>query len=379
MRIALMNHSGELGGGEWSMLRLAAALDPDRVRVTVIAGEDGPLVVRLREAGVETLVLPYGELARMHKEELAALAFARPKLYRLASRVIRDRYDFFRSRRIDVAHTNSLKAHLVSGVAARAARVPLLWHLRDHIAEPYLPTAAVRAVRVASRVLPQHVVAVSRSAARTIPRRDVTVLHQGVPLPELNGERTANGTLRVGLVGRISPWKGQDVFLEAAAQLVPRFPTAEFVLAGGALFGEDDFERRLRGRAEQEPLRGRVRFLGNCGDVGAVYRELDVAVHASTLPEPYGNVIVEAMAHRTAVVAAAAGGPLELVDDGRTGLLVRPGDPGELARAIARLLRDPDERSRLARAGREHVERHFSVERDARTIESIYRRLAACA
>jgi glycosyltransferase involved in cell wall biosynthesis len=220
------------------------------------------------------------------------------------------------------------------------------------------------------------VVAVSASAARTVGRRDVTVLHQSVPLPELNGERPANGHVRVGIVGRLAPWKGQDVFLAAAERLAPRFPDARFVLAGSALFGEHDFEGELRRRAESGPLRGRVEFLGFCDDVWSVYRDLDVAVHASTLAEPYGNVVLEAMASRTPIVAAAAGGPLELVEHGRNGLLVPPGDADALAATLDRLLRDPDERRRLGRAGREHVERNFSLERDARRLEELYRRLA---
>ena len=284
--------------------------------------------------------------------------------------------DLLRRRGIQIVHTNSMKAHILGGVSGRAARVKVLWHVRDHIAPPYLPAGAARAMRIAARLLPHHVVAVSASAARTVGRRDVTVLHQSVPLPELNGERPANGRVRIGLVGRLAPWKGQDVFLDAAERLAPRFPDATFVLAGGALFGEDDFERDLRRRAEREPLRGRVEFLGFCDDVWSVYRDLDVAVHASTLAEPYGNVILEAMASRTPVVAAAAGGPLEIVEHGRTGLLVRPGDGAALAATLEPLLADPEERRRLGRAGRKHVERHFSLERDARRLEQLYRRLA---
>jgi glycosyltransferase involved in cell wall biosynthesis len=287
------------------------------------------------------------------------------------------RVEHLRRQRIQIVHTNSMKAHILGGISGRAARVKVLWHVRDHIAPPYLPANAARAMRIAARLLPDHVVAVSESAARTVGRKDVTVLHQSVPLPELNGERPANGRVRVGIVGRLAPWKGQDVFLDAAARLAPRFPQAQFVLAGSALFGEDDFERELRGRAEREPLRGRVEFLGFCDDVWSVYRDLDVAVHASTLAEPYGNVILEAMASRTPVIAAAAGGPLEIVDHGRNGLLVRPGDAAALAATLEPLLADRDERLRLGRAGREYVERTFSLERDARRLEQLYRRLAA--
>jgi glycosyltransferase involved in cell wall biosynthesis len=378
IRVALVNHTGRLGGGEFSMLRLVESLDPERVRVTVIAGEDGPFVDRLRDLGADFVVAPLDPLlGERRKESFHARALLDPRLHRQLVRAVWPRAEVLRKRRIQIVHTNSMKAHVLGGVSGRAAGTRVLWHVRDHMAPPYLHAGAARAMRVAARVLPHHVVAVSASAARTVGRSDVTVLHQSVPLPELNGERPANGRLRVGIVGRLAPWKGQDVFLAAAERLAPRFPDAEFVLAGSAMFGEDDYEHGLRRRAENGALKGRVQFLGFCEDVWPVYRDLDVAVHASTHAEPYGNVILEAMASRTPIVAAAAGGPLELIDEGRTGLLVAPGDPEALAAALERLLADPAERARLGRAGREHVERNFSLERDARRMEELYRRLVA--
>jgi glycosyltransferase involved in cell wall biosynthesis len=378
IRVALVNHTGRLGGGEFSMLRLVENIDREQFQLTVIAGEDGPFLDRLRDLGADIIVAPLNALLReRRKETFQTRALFDPRLHRQLARAVWPRADLLRKRRIQIVHTNSMKAHVLGGVSGRLAGARVLWHVRDHIEPPYLPAGAARAMRVLARVLPHHVVAVSASAARTVGRRDVTVLHQSVPLPELNGERPANGRLRIGIVGRLAPWKGQDVFLAAAERLAPRFPDAEFVLAGSALFGEDDYERDLRRRAETEQLRGRVTFLGFCDDIWPIYRDLDVAVHASTNAEPYGNVILEAMASRTPVVAAAAGGPLELVDHGRTGLLVRPGDAVALADALEQLLNDPDERRRLGRAGRAHVEQNFSLERDARRIEGIYRSLVS--
>lgn len=378
IRVALVNHSGQLGGGEFSMLRLVQSLDPERVDVTVIAAEDGPFVERLHAAGARVEVLPLDpRLVGTRKETLGLRGLADPHLHRLLAGGVWPRTDLLRQLRIQVVHTNSMKAHLFGGVAGRLAGCRVLWHVRDHISQPYLPSAAVVAMRAAARILPHHVVAVSRSAARTVGRRGVTVLHQAVPLPPRPEPRPDARPLRVGLVGRIAPWKGQDVFLDAAERLAPSFPDVEFVLAGSALFGEEELERRLRAQAARPPLAGRVEFLGFRDDVWSVYRDLDVAVHASTLAEPYGNVILEAMASARPVVAAAAGGPLEMIDHDRTGLLVPPGDAAALADALRGLLADGARRRRLADAGRDHVERNFSLERDARTVEALYRRLAA--
>ncbi len=378
LRVALVNHTARMGGAEIALLRIAERLDRDAVAPVAVLGEEGPLADRLRRAGVEVLVSPLdARVAEQRKDDLGLAGLARPALAARTAAAAVGFARIFRRRGIDVVHTNSLKAHLLAGAAGRLAGARVVWHVRDHLAEPYLPAAAVRAVRLAARILPDRVVAVSASAARTVGRADVAVIHQGVALPDLDERRRSDGPLRVGLVGRIAPWKGQDVFIDAAARLAGEFPEAEFLIVGAPLFGEDAFEASLHQRVADAGVADRVRFLGFREDIWHVYRDLDVAVHASTQAEPYGNVILEAMASATPLVAAGAGGVLELVDDGRTGLLVEPGDADALAAAVGELLRSPDRRRALGAAGRRHVEERFSRERDAREIERIWREAAA--
>jgi glycosyltransferase involved in cell wall biosynthesis len=378
LRVALVDHTARMGGGEFALLRLVERLDPTEVHATVVLGEDGPLADRLRDVGVRVVVcLLDPRLTERRKESLDGRGLASLRSLLLFARATLRLRRVFRELGIEVVHTNSLKAHLLGGVAGRLAGARVLWHVRDHLAEPYLPPAAARAVRLAARIVPHGVIAVSASAARTLPRGDVTVLYQGVELPSLDGDVRASGPLRVGLVGRIAPWKGQDVFLAAAARVLRTHPHTEFVLAGSALFGEEEFERELRLLAEGEELRGHVRFLGFHDDIHAVFCSLDVAVHASTQAEPYGNVVLEAMAAGKPIVAAGAGGVLEIVEDGETGVLVPPGDAAALAGALERLLSDPAERERLGANGRRLVEERFSLARDAVALERLYREVAA--
>lgn len=379
LRVALFDHTARMGGAEFSLLRIVERLDPASVDATVVLGEEGPLADRLRAIGVAVVVCPLDpRLSERRKESLDGRGLAGLGALLLFGRAVLRLRRVFRELDVEVVHTNSLKAHLLGGVAGRLAGARVLWHVRDHLAEPYLPAAAVRAVRLAARVVPHGVVAVSASAAREVPRGDVTVFHQGVALPTLEPAAHRKGSpLRVGLVGRIAPWKGQDVFLAAAARVVRTHPQTEFVLAGSALFGEEEFERRLREAAAGDELRGRVTFLGFREDVHDLFRSLDVAVHASTQPEPYGNVVLEAMAAGTPIVAAAAGGVLEIVRDGHDGVLVPPGDADALAGALVRLLDDPAERARLGAAGRRSVEERFSGTAEAEAVERLYRQVAA--
>lgn len=377
LRVALVNHVARMGGGEYALLSIVERLDRRRVEPLVVLGEQGPLADRLQAAGAEVVVHPLDRsVVERRKESLGPAGLANPVVLARSLRAAWGLARLLRRRGVDVVHTNSLKAHLLAGLAGRLAGVPVVWHVRDHLSAPYLPAAAVPPVRLAARLVPRRVVAVSASAARTVGRRDVVVVHQGIELPARTAERPPDGAARVGIVGRIAPWKGQDVFLSAAALLAQEFPEAEFVLAGAPLFGEDDFERRLRRQASDLGLVERVRFLGFREDVWAVYEELDVVVHASTLAEPYGNVALEAMASRRPLVAAAGGGMLELVEHGRTGLLVPPGDPEALAAAVGGLLRSPEERRRLGDAGRRHVEETFSRDRDAARLTRLWREVA---
>lgn len=373
LRVALVSHTARMGGAEFALLQIAERIDRHAVAPVAVLGEEGPLADHLHRAGVEVLVRPLdARIGQQRKDDLGFAGLVRPVLLARTAVAVIGLARTFRRRGFDVVHTNSLKAHLLGGVAGRLAGARVVWHVRDHLAQPYLPAAAVRAVRLAARIVPHRVVAVSASAARTVGRADVAVIHQGVALPDLHERKPPDGRLRVGLVGRIAPWKGQDVFIDAAARLAGDFPEAEFLIVGAPLFGEDAFEASLHRRVADAGLGERVRFLGFRDDIWDVYRGLDVAVHASTQAEPYGNVILEAMASATPLVAAGEGGVLELVDDGRTGLLVEPGDADALAAAVARLLRSPEERRRLGAAGRRHAEANFSLDRDAAEIARLW-------
>lgn len=377
LRVALVSHTARMGGAELALLEIAERLDRRSVAPLVVLGEDGPLNDRLRASSIETVIEPLDRNVReRRKEALGAAGLLHPLVGARAAGAVLRLARRLREREIEIVYTNTLKAHLVGGLAGRLAGVPVVWHVRDHISSPYLPRAAVPLVRLCARALPRTVVAVSASVARTVGRGGVIVLHQGIPLPSGVADRIPDGRLRVGLVGRISPWKGQDVFLQAAARLAAQFPECEFVLAGAPLFGEEEYERELHAQTIRLGIKERVRFLGHRENVWQVYAELDIVVHASTLAEPYGRVVLEAMASHRPLIAAAGGGVLELVEHERTGLLVVPGDPEALADALARLLCFPDERRRLAAAGRRHVEENFSVERDAAELQRVWRELA---
>jgi glycosyltransferase involved in cell wall biosynthesis len=376
MRVVYLGHTASLSGGEIAIANLVEGLTLlGDVDAHVLLAEDGPIVERFTAAGARVDVMAMGERSRtIHRDEVAGLGALRPALdattyaARLASRL--------RKLEPDVVHTISLKSALYGGSAARLARRPVVWSIQDRIAPDYLPASVVKMVRAAARVVPAAIIANSAATAATLPqgRAPITVVHPAIPVLPPAPPRT-EGPFRVGVVGRLCRWKGQHVFLEAFAKAFAG-SDARARLIGAPLFGEEDYEGELRAQIEQLGLSDRVELRGHRDDVAAELAELDAVVHCSTVPEPFGQVVVEAMGVGRPVIASAAGGPLEVVTDGVTGLLTPPGDAGALAGAMARLAEDPSLGARLVDAARD-VPPRFAPDAAAAATTRVYRAAAS--
>ncbi|MBW3547432.1 MAG: glycosyltransferase [Actinobacteria bacterium] len=356
LRVAYVDHCARLSGAQLALLRLVGALD--QVESHVVLAEEGPLTTDLAAAGAKVTVLPMKEGTRGLKKGDVGGGWG------TAGAVLATvRYGIGLARHLqsvdaDLVHTNSLKAAVYGGMAGRLAGVPVVWHLRDRVADDYLPRPAVAGIRLLSRCLPHAIIANSAATAATVSgdpnRRRVPVTVVYDPVPPGATRRTPPEPLCVGIVGRIAPWKGQDLFLRAFAAAFPS-GTEQAVVVGAPLFGEDDFDADLRALVGDLGLAGRVEFRGFRKDVAGEMARLHVLVHASVIPEPFGLVVVEAMAAGLAVVAAGAGGPAEVLTPEVDGLLYPMGDRDALTAALVRLGEDPALRGRLGRAAAERA------------------------
>jgi glycosyltransferase involved in cell wall biosynthesis len=177
--------------------------------------------------------------------------------------------------------------------------------------------------------------------------------------------------MRFAMVGRLAPWKGQDVFLRAFAAAF-RGGEEQAIVAGSALFGEDDYAQSLPVLAADLGIADQVTFPGFVHDIPALLEDVDALVHASVIAEPFGQVVIEGMASGLPVVASAAGGPLEVITDEQDGILVPPGDVDALARQMRRLRDDP-ERCRLLGLAAYERARDFSADAVAREVQDAWR------
>jgi glycosyltransferase involved in cell wall biosynthesis len=380
--VCFVNHTAVTGGAEFALDRLVAGLDRSRWHPVVVFGEEGPAVELFRKHGVETYVLPLpAYLGKARRNSLAGAAWTRPKAAWDACAYVLRLASFFRMRAVEVVHTNSMKAHVLGGLAARLCRIPLAWHLRDCLHPAHLPKTALRLMRFLARTLPHRVITVSKSVAADAlgagSEKRASVIYDGLDADCFENPAPPPGhhpppVWRVGIVGRFAPWKGQHVFLEAAAKLTQRGHRVEFEMLGAPLFGEDAYADRLQQFVAATAMQNNVSFCGFVQDVPRRIRSWHVLVHASTAPDPCPNVVLEAMAAGIPVVGADGGGVPELLDQGRCGGLFPMDDPNALCQQIERVFAQPLLRAEYAQKGRQRALTLFRSERVASEVSAVW-------
>ncbi|RMI03499.1 glycosyltransferase, partial [Cellulomonas triticagri] len=284
----------------------------------------------------------------------------------------------------DVVHSTSLKADLIGLPAAALACRPLVWHVHDRIADDYLPGPVARVLRVLARRGPRHVVVNSRATAATLLPlpRGWTLAYPGLAPEQVAVDPAARAVPAepvIGLVGRISPTKGQVEFVEAAALLAERYPTATFRIIGEALFAEQAYADRVRALVAERGLSDRVELTGFAADPAAAMDALSVLVHASPTPEPFGQVVAEGMARGVPVVATSGGGADEIAvaEDGTARcLLVPPRDVPALAAAVAEVLDHPEAAAERAARAWKDVQQDYAIAATADRLTQVWRTTA---
>lgn len=371
---------GELGGAERSLLSLIEHLEATRYQLHAVLFEEGRFATRLRNARVTVVVARLGLIART-RNPLKLLLYG----CRLLHGVLRLAW-LIRRRRIQVVHVNknTLAVHAIP--AARLAGVACVWHVRNPVSN--FGRIGAWLVRRCHRLL-----CVSESIAAPFRRQfpeagaKITLVPEGIePAPYAN--REAGQALRrelgippntplVGTVGRITHWKGQDDFLRAAALVANRHPEARFLVVGDCVSSPPEaaadaaYRERLHALAAELGIEAKVLFTGFRHDVPAVMNALDVFVLPSH-DEPFGIVVLEAMAASRPIVATQAGGVPSIVRDGEEALLVPPRDPAAMAAAIERLLADPSYASSLGTAAHSRVTAEFPPWRHAAIVRQVY-------
>lgn len=400
MRILYLSACGKLGGAEKSLLDVLASMrsaKPDWP-LRLITSENGPLVSQSLALGVPTMIVPFpSALARVGDagaggtagHQKSRLCFATELLQaspavmayeRNLRRVINDLDP-------EVIHANGFKMHLL-GLWAKPHHVPIIWHVHDYVSARPMMVHLLRRYSKGCALA----VANSQSVAADVQAvcgKSLTVetIYNGVDLKSFSPDGAAldldalSGlppatpeTIRVGMLATMARWKGQETFLRAMARLPANLPVRGYVV-GGALYqtnGSQYSMAELARLANQLGVSHRIGFTGFISQPAAAMRALDVVVHASTQPEPFGLVIAEGMACGRAVIVSDGGGAAELITVGANALSHPPGDDESLARCIMQLATDAKLRASLGQAARSTAKSRFDRTRLATELIPIY-------
>ncbi len=369
MKVLFLDHAAELGGAEVSLLELLRTLDRARFAPT-LAGPQGRLADRARALGI-----PFAELhlEKLLKDRNPFRAFARLRRGLTALRRIIAEGDFA------LVHANTLRTALYAVGSARRLKARLLWHVRDYAMPAWVRRRLLRRCDAA--------VAPSRFIAKALgDSRKVRIIPNGIDLATVPGAEAGAAFRRelrigpdvplVGTLGRLLPWKGQHHFIDAAARLAPRLPNARFIVVGSALYGDPrrDYPAELKAQAAKLGLGDAVLFVGQRDDPLAALSAMDIVVNCSE-NEPFGRVLIEAMACARPIVAFGSGAVPEVVEDRKTGLLVPFPDTSAMAEAVLALLRDRPRATAYGKAGRQRVAAKFSLAASTKAIEGLYTEL----
>jgi glycosyltransferase involved in cell wall biosynthesis len=386
VNVLYVNHTATVSGGERSLLLLLGAL-PGEV-LPLVATPHGPLAAAVGALGVPvTPIVGTAGSLRLHPlhtpRAVAELSLAALQLRRAAAR-----------HRAGVVHANSIRAGIVLALARPAAARVV--HVRDCLPPGALASATMRLIASTATTVIANSHYTARSVRAAAPGARVEVIYNAVDLRRFDPARIDRAEARarvaavagegverrvlLGVVGQITPWKGQDTAIEVLRLLVEEGVDAQLLLVGSAKFvasatrfDNHAFLGRMRERVVEVGLVDRVTWLGEREDVPELMRAMDVLL-APSHEEPFGRTLVEAMALGVPVLATNVGGPTEIIEDGREGHLLAPRDPAAWAAAVRQLAQEPERAAEMGRAGRIRAQSAFGVERHEAAVLGAYRR-----
>lgn len=289
---------------------------------------------------------------------------------------------YIRKHRVDLVHLNNGTLINDAGiVGAKLAGVPALVHVRG---PEFIGRTSAFFAKWVDHFLPVSEFIAQTVVALGVDRGRMTVVYEGLDVSEFVGKAKASqiikelnldpGIPKIIMAGCMVPWKGHAPFIEACGQVLDNHD-AVILIVGDVPDNNPSFRHKLERQVLDLGLEDRIRFLGHRTDVASVMDAGDIVVHASTAPEPFGRVIIEAMALQKPVIATDRGGPKEIISNGKEGFLIMPGDPAEMASAIEWLIDNPSLRNEMGRAGKQRVDSMFSVRRHVQNVSNCYCKL----
>ncbi|MBD6614404.1 glycosyltransferase family 4 protein [Komarekiella sp. 'clone 1'] len=364
MKILFLDQSGKPGGAELCLIDIAK---PYRDRALVGLFTDGSFRKLLEQNHIPVEVLATQAIQVRKESSLTQGLKSLGQIAPLITKVVN------RASKYDLIYANTQKALVVGALASLFSRRPLVYHLHDILSQEHFSQTNLRiAINLANRFA-SLVIANSQASKTAFVQAGgnpniIKVIYNGFEpkiyktsesdIKQLKQKLGIEGQFVVGHFSRLAPWKGQHILITALAECPPQVTA---LLVGDALFGEQDYVQQLHQQIAEMGLENRVKFLGFRSDIPQLMAACELVAHTSTSPEPFGRVIVEAMLCGRPVVAAKAGGAIELVEHGINGFLVTPGKSQELAQVITTCLQEVETTATMAKNAQAIASQRFDV------------------
>lgn len=383
--ILYIHQSAELYGSDKALYFLVKAInDKPNFNVIVVLPNNGPLKDLLESCGIKVLVFPVIKVSRemFTLRNMLYLPFNINSKTKELKKVLGDT-------KVDIVHSNTL-AVLLGAFYAKRYRIKHIWHIHEIIKKPkivrfFYPILVQKLTHLAvfnskasrdflcenNQKLTKKAIVNLNGMDREVPQTSA----QGITEIRRNLFEVSNEDIVLGLVGRISKWKGQHLLLEVFNKLQTQYTNLKLMFVGSAPPNQEYLVNELESKIKQFNLESKCKIISFQTNIWSIWDSLDLAIVSSTEPEPFGLVAIEAMLSKKPVIAAKHGGLLEIVEDGQTGYFFEPNNTTDLEEIIIRSISNPDRLERFGMNGYERAKSHFSFKSHLDRFIDIYENL----
>lgn len=402
-RILYIERPAFLGGSVIGLYQLVCGLDTDRYEPIILFYGPNPYRQHFEDLGHKVITLseaaPTPPATTTNTRDIAVSLERYHKCLAEGYRLAKQSYLLLRSDlplawrigklikqyNIDlVHHNNNLPGNRATIIAAWLARVPQVCHVRMLLEFSVIDRFLARSVNAfiyMSTAIEQlyHNLGIPTDKGQVIYDAFDTDIYKQPNLPhELQSELgITNQDYVISNIGRIDWWKGQDYFLQAIAEVVQKQPQVKALIIGepDATPATQAYYQKLQHLVKELDLSEHVIFTGFRSDIPQILAATNMVVHSSSEPEPFGRVIIEGMAAGKPVIATAAGGVLDIIEDGITGILVPPKNAASMAQAAHQLIKHQDQAKKMGQYAQKHVEERYSIDKHAAAVQQLYQRI----
>jgi glycosyltransferase involved in cell wall biosynthesis len=376
-KLLFLDQFGTLGGGQRVLWETLRSLDRAQYQTMVALGTAGDFRERLSDDGIPVMDLPLGNYHSGKKTLLDMVRFFFRSLY---CALVLTRWVF--RHRLNLLFANGPRTFICVTLAGCLTRRPVIWHLHN-----VLPAGIELSLLALFSRWVHTILVCSRAAAQPLLDRKpglqskVRLIYNPVPrlkqpaAGDVDKLRKSFGVqpeeVCIGIFGRVTPFKGQWHFVQAAQLVLRQSRGTRFFVIGSPATDKTDHEyyNKLRLTVEQSGMKNLLFFIEHQREVEKHLAMMDVVVVASQSPEAFPQIIIEAMSTGKAVIAPATGGTVEILEDGKTGLFAEVNEPNKLACTMLKLIHDSDTRGLLGRSAQERISRHDSPGKFAEEIQ----------